>query len=93
MKPRPDIIESNFPEQNGKWKIKFMLITAWITTLIASNLPDIIITGIFGATVASWAFVIKVGYLIIIIIRSSYYPELLPLRRYFKILLVLVIAE
>jgi membrane protease YdiL (CAAX protease family) len=93
MKPRPEIIENNLSEQNDEWKFKFMLITAWITTLIASNLPNIILTEIFGGTLTSWAFLIKVGYLIIIIIRSSYYPELHPLRSYFKILLILVIAD
>lgn len=68
-----------------------LTLTAWVVMLIASDLPDILITTL-GGTIPSWLLWAKAGFLVAFLVLTLAWKAIRPLWQYAVIFLVLFLS-
>jgi hypothetical protein len=68
-----------------------LLITAWVSLLIVSDLTDILLTWL-GASIPPWMYWVKIAFLVVFLGLSLLWKAIRPLWQYSLILLVLFMA-
>ena len=68
-----------------------LIVSAWLVTLSASNLPDAVWNQLVGPT-PPWLFWGKVGLLVVLVILGWTWKGIQPLRSFFILLLITILA-
>jgi len=76
---------------NPQQRSSFFVLLAWITTLLASTLPDAVWQSLTG-TSPHWLLWAKIGLLAVLVMLSLAWTSIRPLRLFFLMLLILVPA-
>lgn len=76
---------------DSRQRLSFLVIFAWMTTLLVSTLPDVVWQSLTG-TFPDWLLWAKIGLLAILVVLGLVCASLRPLRLFFLMLLILVPA-